>query len=940
VSELTGRGAALPGRLRRFLTGPAGPGPAGALAVIALLSAFVAAAGPREFTALQNNALRQDVASAGSFGISAQTSWQIPATAGPDQLSAAQIQKFGASISSQIGPPLISPAARRWAGLTTPFRQVENPAPAAILSGPPMLEIAYRSDLAGNSRLVSGSFPGAATYLKQAGQPVAIVQAAVTTATAARLGLRLGSEASLASNPLLPPGDPSIVLRVTGIIRPTDPASSFWTTDPSLAAPTLSTSVPPEWQGGVLVGPVELPAVEAGSAVATVALSWNFPLDTSGLTAAQVPGYLQAMTATQTNAGEVGLGSTDLPAGSNASLTVSADGTGTLGDFEAVQAAVGTTDSLFTVGLFAVALILLLICAVVLADAYRGELALVQARGGSTTQVTARVAARCAGVAVPALAAGTLLAVLVTPGGGTAVSWLLTAMVVITTLAAPALLTAWRHRRPQSLSRVGRDDLTVPRRSARRTVAEITVLVAIAGGVVALRQRGLAPGAGVDPYVSSAPVLVALAAGLIAARVYPVPLRQVLRLASGRRSAVGYLGLAQAARSRSRSSSLLPALALVVALAVIALGGMVRAAVGRGQAAASWQQVGADAVIQAQGARPDISPAAQRAIASVPGVRHGSAVYEVSAGSALAANLLVGTTGATSTGVVIVNPAQYAALAGDTPWPAFPAGLLAGAREGGTGGRGTAVPVIASPGVAAAVRAGSDHLAFASSQLTLRVAATVAATPAMPGGGTFVIISDWAAAKLRASTAPNTMLLTGAAISVRALRAAAARTQPGSRVVSRAEVLQATAGSPSVRGSDLLFELCVGAGAACCAAAVLLGLLLTGRDRTRLAAWLAALGLTDRQARRLAMLDALPMVLIAVVGAELAGAALGPLIGPALDLSAFTGSGAPVSVRPDPAALILPPAGLIVLVVLITVGQSVLTRRRTSTGVLRLDEGG
>ena len=101
----------------------------------------------------------------------------------------------------------------------------------------------------------------------------------------------------------------------------------------------------------------------------------------------------------------------------------------------------------------------------------------------------------------------------------------------------------------------------------------------------------------------------------------------------------------------------------------------------------------------------------------------------------------------------------------------------------------------------------------------------------------------------------------------------------------------------------------------------------------------AALGMTRRQARRLAVLDALPMLLIAVVGAELAGAVLGELIGPALDLSAFTGSGAPVSVPPDPLALILPPAGLIVLVVLITAGQSTLTRRRTRIGVLRLDEG-
>jgi len=909
-----------PRRLRRFLTGPAGPGPAWALAAVALLSAFVAAAGPREFTALSNHALAQDVAAAGPFGMSVQTSWQIPASAAPDQLSAAQLQLAGNAIGDQIVRPLDAPPAGRWSGLTAPFQTVGNPAPSAILSGPPQLEIAYRSALAGQAHLVAGRFPRAVTYLSQAGGRVTVLDAAVTTATAARLGLRVGSQVNL----------PTVTLRVTGIVRPARPAATFWTVDPSLAAPTPSSSNPRVWQGGVLVGPAELSAVEAASVTSTVALFWNFPLDTSGLNAAQVPAYLQAMTAAQSNAAGVGLDSTPLPLGANSSPGVTINGEGTLTSFQAEQGAVGTTDSLFTVGLFAVALILLLVCALVLADAYRAELTLVRARGGSTAQLTMHVAARAAAVAAPALVAGALLAVLVTPDGGTPVSWLLTAIVIITTIAAPALLTAWRHRGPRSLAGPARDDLVIPRRSARRTVAEVTALIVIAGGVVALRQRGLAPGAGIDPYISSAPVLVALAAGMIAARVYPVPLRLLLRLASRRRGTVGYLGFARAARSRS--GALLPALALVVALAVIALGGMVRTAVTRGQEAASWQQVGADAVIQAQADRPSIDPAAQRAIAAVPGVRHAAAVYEVAAASPLAANLLTGTSGALSVGVLIVNPAQYAALAGDTPWPAFPAGRLA--RTAGP------VPVLTTARVAAAIRAGSDQLAFASSQITLRVAGTVSTTPAMPGGGTFVIMPAWASARLAASTAPDTMLVTGSGIDLSALRATARRELPGSDVVSRAEVLQATAGSPSVRGSELLFDLSIGAGAACCLAAVLLGLLLSGRDRTRLAAWLAALGLTERQARRLAVLDALPMLLIAVVGAELAGAVLGVLIGPALDLSAFTGSGAPVSVPPDLPALVFPAVGLIVLVTIITVGQSALTRRRTAVGVLRLDEGG
>ena len=239
----------------------------------------------------------------------------------------------------------------------------------------------------------------------------------------------------------------------------------------------------------------------------------------------------------------------------------------------------------------------------------------------------------------------------------------------------------------------------------RRVVAEATVLLAIVGAVVALRQRGASPGTSNDPYVGTAPVLVAVAAGLIAARLYPLPLRGLLRLAAPRRSAVGFLGIARAARSRS--GVLLPALALVVALAVIALGGTLRAAVTRGQVAASWQQVGADAVIRTTGSQQVVPPAAEKAVASVPGVTHADAIYVVAPHDPLAANLGPGF-GSTSIGVVVVNPASYAALVAATPYPAFPARLLAKTGPG-------PVPVLASPQIAAVLKHGTGHLAFASS---------------------------------------------------------------------------------------------------------------------------------------------------------------------------------------------------------------------------------
>jgi putative ABC transport system permease protein len=249
------------------------------------------------------------------------------------------------------------------------------------------------------------------------------------------------------------------------------------------------------------------------------------------------------------------------------------------------------------------------------------------------------------------------------------------------------------------------------------------------------------------------------------------------------------------------------------------------------------------------------------------------------------------------------------------------------------------VPVIATPKIAAAIHAGNRRLGFAGSLLTLRLAAATTATPALPGGGPFVILPSWVVPRLKAGAAPNIELVMGPRLNSGDLTKALRRTLPNSEVVFRQAALAAQTGSPLVRSADTAFNLGVAAAVAVSIAAILLGLLLSGRDRTRVAAWLAALGMTRQQARRLAMLDALPLALIAVVGAELAGLVLGPIISPALNLSAFTGSGAAVPVRPDVLALVVPAAGVVILVSVITAAQSALTRRRTKTGVLRLDEG-
>src|SRR5262252_5868884 len=219
-----------PRRLGRLLTGPAGRGPAAALVVIAALAAFLATAGPRESAKLQDAALRKTLAanSATGVGLYANADWDMTGTTPTDLLSPQKLQVAGRVLSSFLLAPLKpEPRTPAWSGATTQrLYGVTNAAPRAVLSEPPQIVLGYRSALAANGRLVAGAYPANAIQTVHNGQLTVTLQVAVTTATAYRFELRPGSIIKLA-----PPSNgpaPTVVLRVTGIIRPAHLTSAFW----------------------------------------------------------------------------------------------------------------------------------------------------------------------------------------------------------------------------------------------------------------------------------------------------------------------------------------------------------------------------------------------------------------------------------------------------------------------------------------------------------------------------------------------------------------------------------------------------------------------------------------------------------------------------------------------------------------------------------------
>ena len=179
-------------------------------------------------------------------------------------------------------------------------------------------------------------------------------------------------------------------------------------------------------------------------------------------------------------------------------------------------------------------------------------------------------------------------------------AWWLAGLTVAVALAAPPLIAVRRHTAAGRRAGPGEPDPAPNRRArARRLVAEAALICAAAGGLVLLRLQGLPVAGGNNLYLSAAPALVAVPAAVLVVRCSPLALRGLLRLAAARPGVTAYVGFARSARTSL--TAVLPAFALVLALAVMAFGAMVSNAVQRGEVAASWQETGADAVVGAAG---------------------------------------------------------------------------------------------------------------------------------------------------------------------------------------------------------------------------------------------------------------------------------------------------------------------------------------------------
>ena len=951
----------------RSVTG-AGPAVTASFGLLVLGCAFLATAGPRQGLAMRTAALHRELAAAPAVQRSVELTsvpWEfayaLPGTysldgLGPPSATAADLAAVGGEAARALAATPLPLAARGadWAGLDTGRAPVGGAAAGAFLAGArPELEICYQDPLMRYARLADGRWPRRARVRFSAvpgpnglGHAVsrATFEIAVTQATAARFGLHPGSR--LTEDGVTGP----LTLDVTGVLRTAAPASAFWTANPAAAAPVVvpRTLVSPAyWSGVAFTGPAELPALQAALPSGEVQFSWDFPLDLGGLDADQAPalaGYLSRVAArTLPLAGRYSHAASTLSVAAPGPLPV-------LSGFLATEGAVQTVLALLFTGLTVVGLAAVLLATQLMAARRAAEYALVRARGAALGQAAALALRDGAVIAVPAAAAGVILALVLTSSGNAVLAWWLGGITLLAALLGLPLAVAVQQRagRPDAAAYRELDQAATRRTPLRRWVTEAALVAAAAGGLVVLHDQGLPSGPGLNVYPAAAPVLVAVPAALLVMRLYPLLLRGLLRLGARRAPVTWFIALTRAAWSGA--FSVLPMFALVLALVLTSFAGMVRSAVTRGESAASWQAVGADAVLAAGQDNRGFTPATVRAVAGVRGVTHATALRVMTWAPGYGPPVQI----------AAVQPPGYAAFTAATPWPRFPWHRLGGPRVAATGGtaaagadagtggagRGTAaaapgqpsapVPAIAGPGARGALGAGPVVITTDSGPLTVQIAGTVPRTPAFPGSGSFLVLPLSALRGPSGPLLPNEMLLGGPDLDLAQLTATVHRLLPGASLTLRRTVLQTLADAPLQHGSYLLYAAGIAAAGGLSVLVLLLALAMTAPGRELTLTRLATMGLAGWQARLAAVAEALPAVLAAAAAGAACTGLLALLVGPALDLSVFTGSAAQVPVRADLGTVAVPAAGLAILGLITLAAEVTLARRRGLARALRL----
>ncbi|MGC4896505.1 FtsX-like permease family protein [Micromonospora sp. DT31] len=841
------------------------------------------------------------------------------------------------------GPTVLPPSAQpAVAGFATQLANIEKQMPDAVrdtvgerwyaartvpgrLRGPTLsdqkglidVQLRAGTGIREAATLVAGRWPEAG--VTSTGE----IQVTLADTIATTLGVAVGDRfrLSLLDPEGLPLKSRQVVL--IGVWRPIDPGAGVWD-----ALPSMLRLTPPENDADpfVAVAYTAGGGVDAATAIGWPAIfDWRYRIAPDRLDPSRLDEMIEGVDGLQRA----------IPAEVSVTLTQGVDIP--LRSFADALAAARTLLAVIAAGLLATLGGLSLLAALLAARRRRAELHLIRARGASTAHLLRRGLAESLLVLPAAAAIGWLLGGLL-PGTGVSPAWVLIAALLATLLPPLAALAVGRRTG-------GRADLG-GRSPAIRLTVEVLVLGLAVLGTFLLRRRGLTAGS-VDPLLVSVPVLLGVAAALLALRAYPWPLRLLSRVAARARGSVAFLGTTRAGRAASTG----PLVVVVLAVATTAFCGVVATGIESGRDTAAAQRVPGDLLVAGERFAPDTA----ENLAALPGVDAVAPVLTLAAVRPYA-DQAGRPAPVVETRVVLVDVQRFADVARRAGVPVEVPDPLRG------DGR-TSLPALVSPAVGADLAAAGladpqgrrpAWLDVRGNRLPVRTAATVDEFPLIDRNVSRFVVLPWPALS---ADAPRTLAPTGFVLAgtdadpaevkrvavdgqrryLRIGTVAAADMARSPEVISRATV-RAELGGSGVNGL-LVFGFALGAvgGAALGLLALALTVLAGARERGQVLSRLRTMGLSRRQWRGLLLVELSPLVLVSVLTGAVVGALLPLLLTPVLGLPTFTGG---VEVRPrfEP-ALVAGVSALAMLALVFAITVEAVNNRRMRLGeVLRLGE--
>jgi putative ABC transport system permease protein len=907
--------------------------------VLVAATSTVFAAAPRLFNQASDAALQQALAVAPAVQRDVAMRRDTRLDPGTDPLGGAR--GYGDELASRIPASIAALVSDRFLVVTTA---------RLLLPDPPSFEthlsLRYQDGLTEATRLVAGRWPADrgmplrpvdldGNASGPGGEPVepAVFEVAFSAAQAAELGIELGDVHPVVldgSDPLLRATAFRVapaVVEVVGIFEPLDAGAPYWSGDESLLAPDVR-------------GDEDLPIAFATAYMAAEAypsfwaselpfhFEWRFVVDPGRMDADQVP----TLQADLPRLDRIDGGSAGTPG-----VVAVRTGLGTILERYVTERSLAEAVlSIAAIGPFALAAGALAMVAILLIRRRAAMLALVRGRGASGSLVLGTQLWEALILAGGAALVGLAIAVAVVPARPSPLSAFFAVAVALTTTVL-LVGASWRTAR-QPLGQLERDDAPVLRVAPRRLVIEGTIVGVAVAATLLLRQRGLIiagdGAAGADPLLASVPVLAGLAAGIVALRLYPLPIRGLGWLAARRRDLVPVLGLRTIGR-RSGAANL-PLLALMLTAAFGAFTSIVGASLERGQLVASYLDIGSDYRLEPIGSNTftNLDPGA------IPGVEAAAAgIFDASAPFAATQEQR------SSVRLQAVDAPAYAAVTAGTPAdPRWPLSFLAEPPVDGVGTEANPVPAILSnrvPSGTTDLTIGETfQMTVADQAMTFLIVERRATFPGIDNRVPFAVVPlTWVQAAHEDRTLlPTRLWLRGSTDIAEPVAAAIAGASGDARIVSRHAVAAALRGNSMGQAVIAGYGLAVLVAAAYMALTIIGALILSAARRTRDLAYLRTLGVSAPQSLALTVMEHAPPVLLALVPGVALGLGVAVLVLPSLGLGTFAGTSGPIPVHVDAVALTVLMAGLVGVVAAAVIAGTWLSRRARLVNALRMGE--